>query len=266
MAYPSVTYTFVNGTSNIIDAGEVNTNFSDLISGLSDGTKDLSVNQITALSYVAPVYIGGTTPFVGASTGFMSKLVSTGSSTLSSIKTASQDSLEVNDAGNVSGTKYASYTQFKRTLDAARTDTSTIASLYTRFEIATAGFNYTNTVGTVVTGLYSLGIVASGGGAVAISNLFQVYLGSNSVTTTGRKTNLFVGPQTNGSVGTASISDNVLYTGAWFISSTSSSPSKLSGSLWLPGLKSGANQAAAGAAANEIWVDTSANNVLKLGV
>lgn len=46
MAFPSVTYTFSNGTS--ADATQVNTNFTDLINGLSDTTKDISINAITS--------------------------------------------------------------------------------------------------------------------------------------------------------------------------------------------------------------------------
>jgi hypothetical protein len=45
MAFPSVTNTFVNGQS--ADAGEVNTNFTDVINGFSDGTKDLSMSAGT---------------------------------------------------------------------------------------------------------------------------------------------------------------------------------------------------------------------------
>jgi hypothetical protein len=45
MAAPSVTYSFTNGTT--ADATQVNTNFTDLINGLSDGTKDLSFNALT---------------------------------------------------------------------------------------------------------------------------------------------------------------------------------------------------------------------------
>lgn len=45
MAYPSVTYTFSNSTT--ADATQVNQNFTDLINGLSDGTKDLSISAIT---------------------------------------------------------------------------------------------------------------------------------------------------------------------------------------------------------------------------
>jgi hypothetical protein len=45
MAYPAVTYTFTNGTT--ASATEVNQNFTDLINGLSDGTKDLSISALT---------------------------------------------------------------------------------------------------------------------------------------------------------------------------------------------------------------------------
>lgn len=45
MAYPSVTNTFANSTT--ADATQVNQNFTDLINGLSDGTKDLSINALT---------------------------------------------------------------------------------------------------------------------------------------------------------------------------------------------------------------------------
>jgi hypothetical protein len=46
MANPSVTYTFVNG--NVADAAQVNQNFTDLINGLTDGTKSLNIDAITA--------------------------------------------------------------------------------------------------------------------------------------------------------------------------------------------------------------------------
>lgn len=45
MASPSVTYTFSNSTT--ADATQVNTNFTDLINGITDGTKDLSINALT---------------------------------------------------------------------------------------------------------------------------------------------------------------------------------------------------------------------------
>ena len=45
MANPSVTNTFVNGTT--ADATEVNQNFTDIINGITDGTKDLSISALT---------------------------------------------------------------------------------------------------------------------------------------------------------------------------------------------------------------------------
>jgi hypothetical protein len=45
MAYPSVTYGFTNGTT--ISATEVNQNFTDLINGASDGTKDYNINALS---------------------------------------------------------------------------------------------------------------------------------------------------------------------------------------------------------------------------
>jgi len=45
MANISVTYTFVNGTT--ASATEVNTNFTDIINGTSNGTKDFSISALT---------------------------------------------------------------------------------------------------------------------------------------------------------------------------------------------------------------------------
>lgn len=46
MAAPSVTYTFTNDTA--ADATEVNQNFTDIINGITDGTKDITVNLLQA--------------------------------------------------------------------------------------------------------------------------------------------------------------------------------------------------------------------------
>lgn len=48
MAAPSVTYTFVNGAGNVIDANQVNQNFSDLVAAFVAGTSDISVDSIKA--------------------------------------------------------------------------------------------------------------------------------------------------------------------------------------------------------------------------
>lgn len=54
MPAPSVTYTFSNGTT--ADATQVNQNFTDVINGITDGTKDLTINALT---------VGGTATFNG---------------------------------------------------------------------------------------------------------------------------------------------------------------------------------------------------------
>jgi hypothetical protein len=62
MASPSVTYSFSNSTT--ADATQVNQNFQDLISGLSDGTKDLSISALTVAgnaSFSGNVTLGNAT-------------------------------------------------------------------------------------------------------------------------------------------------------------------------------------------------------------
>ena len=46
MANPAVTYTFSNSTT--ADATQVNQNFTDIINGLTDGTKSLTIDSLTA--------------------------------------------------------------------------------------------------------------------------------------------------------------------------------------------------------------------------
>lgn len=72
MAYPSVTYTFSNSTT--ADATQVNQNFTDLINGLSDGTKDLSISALTvagAATLNGAVNIGNATSDDLTITGYL---------------------------------------------------------------------------------------------------------------------------------------------------------------------------------------------------
>lgn len=64
MPLPSVTYTFTAGTT--IDSGQVNTNFSNLISSLTDGTKDLTVNTLALTSTLS---VGGNLTLSGSVVG-----------------------------------------------------------------------------------------------------------------------------------------------------------------------------------------------------
>ena len=62
MAAPAVTNTFVNGTT--ADATEVNQNFTDVINGITDGTKDLTISALTvngAAVFNANVTLGNAT-------------------------------------------------------------------------------------------------------------------------------------------------------------------------------------------------------------
>lgn len=70
MPSPSVTYTFSNSTT--ADAGQVNTNFSDLIAAMSDGTKDFSIAALTlagALTANGNVTLGNATSDTITTTG-----------------------------------------------------------------------------------------------------------------------------------------------------------------------------------------------------
>jgi hypothetical protein len=63
VAIPSVSYTFTNGTAS--DATKVNQNFTDIISGLTDGTKSLTIDALTCNGSVAlkgHVALGDGTP------------------------------------------------------------------------------------------------------------------------------------------------------------------------------------------------------------
>ena len=91
MAIPSVTYTFTNST--VADATEVNTNFSDLINALTDGTSDHSISTLTlagALTANGNVTLGnasGDTMTVNATPTFASATTFSNTVTFSSTTT-----------------------------------------------------------------------------------------------------------------------------------------------------------------------------------
>lgn len=62
MAAVAVTYTFSNSTT--ADGTQVNQNFTDIVNGLSDGTKDLSINALTVAGNAS---FSGNTTFGNAS-------------------------------------------------------------------------------------------------------------------------------------------------------------------------------------------------------
>lgn len=75
MAAIAITYTFTNATT--ADATQVNQNFTDIINGLSDGTKDISVNAGT---FAGNVSISGNTTIGNASSDDLTVTASLASS------------------------------------------------------------------------------------------------------------------------------------------------------------------------------------------
>lgn len=75
MAFISVTYTFSNGTT--ADASQVSQNFTDLVNGLSDASKDISVNAGT---FAGNVSISGNTTIGNASSDDLTVTASLASS------------------------------------------------------------------------------------------------------------------------------------------------------------------------------------------
>lgn len=66
MALPSVSYTFTNGTT--ASASQVNQNFTDLINGITDGSKSLSIDALTtagAVTFATTATITGNTTVGG---------------------------------------------------------------------------------------------------------------------------------------------------------------------------------------------------------
>jgi hypothetical protein len=69
MSYPSYGYNFSNST--LIEASQCNSNFSNLLSGIIDGTKDLNVNNFTAagsMSVTGDAYTKGYSDYYTSST------------------------------------------------------------------------------------------------------------------------------------------------------------------------------------------------------
>lgn len=62
MASPTVTYSFVNGQTS--DGTQVNQNFTDILNAITDGSKDLTVNSITATTkLISPIFQSTTSNF-----------------------------------------------------------------------------------------------------------------------------------------------------------------------------------------------------------
>jgi hypothetical protein len=150
MAAPSVTNTFTNGTT--ADATEVNQNFTDVINGITDGTKDLTISAFTANG--AATFNGAVT--LGNATGDDITITGRVASDIDP-KTAATNTL-----GDATQTWRALY------LDNTTTDSGTIyfdaGSTYNTAVLDVVGFTSLdlNTTADVVGGLHTYMAVNNG--------------------------------------------------------------------------------------------------------
>lgn len=150
MSAISVTYTFINGTT--ADASQVNQNFSDIINGTSDGTKDLAINAITASG--SATLNGNVTLGVSSS-----KTLTINASLSSSIPIGTNNSYDIGSS----------------TLGLASVYLGSAGGLTTRLIGGATGSSWSMTLPTT-TGTNSFSLVTNGSGVTTWGNV----LGPNS--------------------------------------------------------------------------------------
>jgi hypothetical protein len=128
MAYYSYTYTLVNATT--ADASQVMQNFTDALNGISDGTKDINVNAITAAgaaSITGAATVGGALSVTGNVTlgNASSKDVTITGSLASSIPIKTTATYDIGDATHGLRAAYLGLTTFTTKLATAVTTSYT---------------------------------------------------------------------------------------------------------------------------------------------
>lgn len=118
-----------------------------------------------------------------------------------------------------------------RSTSVDRTDTSYLTGQeqFIRF-YPSAGTTYTNNSGNGVSHFFLSGPQNNGSGSLAISQFYGIRFNSNTVNSGTRKTAISFGSW-SGATNNAFIADNSTYTGDWFINSTSTNSSRLSGRI-----------------------------------
>jgi hypothetical protein len=207
MANISVTHTFSNGS--VIDAGEVNQNFTDIINGTSDGTKDLSINALTvagALTANGAVTLGNATGDDITVTGSLASTVNikttysydVGSSTIGlKILYFGSDDSSANTVGLLGGTHSSSYTLKLPDADGAakdylQTDGSGQLAFVGGAAPVSKDNTYTATTGdkvipvdTNTNGAWTLTLYAASGNAGRILKVIKTTSDFNSLTIDG---------------------------------------------------------------------------------
>jgi hypothetical protein len=233
MAAPSVTHTFSNSTT--ADATQVNTNFTDLIAGASDGTKDYSISALTCGGNVT---FNGTTNTIGSASNDDLVINASLASTVPIKTTFSYDigsatiglrSIYLGDAGSAArstriiGATVAS--SFTLTLPTALPSSQTTPLLVSTSGVMSYGKSPTQQVFTSGSGTYTTAsgalyirvrMVGGGGGGggsgtsagVAAGNGGNTTFGSSLLTANGGalgQSTLYSTPAAGGAGGTATI-------------------------------------------------------------
>lgn len=177
MAFPSVTYTFTNGTT--ADATQVNQNFTDLINGLSDGTKALNVAAITA----GGTYTANGNVVLGASS---SNTLTVNASLASTIAISANNTYAIGSAGlGLSGLYLGSAGGFTTKLLGAATSSYTLT--FPPAAPATAGYLKMDTSGTVTAPVLGQQVSSStDANTITSSSYTDLPNLTVSITTTGR--------------------------------------------------------------------------------
>jgi hypothetical protein len=120
--------------------------------------------------------------------------------------------------------------QYTRTITTSQTDTGlvdVIAAQAPAFTIS-AGQTLGNSSTTGISGVRIAAPTLSGGGSLDILRYISLQIATSSLATGTRKIGILVGPHT-GASNNATISDNATFTGTYFLNSTSTADSLISG-------------------------------------
>jgi len=220
MAFPSVTYTFSNGS--VADASEVNTNFTNIIDCLSDGTKDLSVNAGTFGGNVAMnanVDLGNATSDTITCTGtFDSDLIPNADSTYdlgsSSAKWAEIHGVACTLTGNLTVDTDTLFVD--STNDKVGINQSSPSSYYTTYNDLVVGNTSAGTSGIMIISTTSgVGSLSFGDGtalAEALSGRIYYDHSTNLMTfaTAGNNSRMFIDLNGKVGIGTAPVTGKIL--------------------------------------------------------
>lgn len=123
--------------------------------------------------------------------------------------------------------------EYDRRITSNTTDTNIVSGLQISHDFNIGAASTLTNSSNPYYGLRLNSISFTGAGALALSQFYKIGIDADSTNTGTAKVGLFVGAQT-GATNNAAISDNNAFSGSYFINSTSTNASLLSGQLQLP--------------------------------